>query len=62
MPEHGDYDLQARKWYCGYWMTEEEWLDIHDYTPPILQEHDGSGPPQSPITAQGDDDEQEEEQ
>ena len=39
MPEHGDYDSQ--KWYCGYWMTEQEWLDIHDYAPPtLLQEGD----------------------
>jgi hypothetical protein len=36
MPEHGDYDSQ--RWYCGYWMTEEEWLDIHDYSPPALQQ------------------------
>ncbi len=36
MPEHGDYDSQTRKWYCGYWMDEEEWLDIHDYAPPTL--------------------------
>ena len=37
MPEHGDYDPQQQKWHCGYWMTEEEWLDIHDYAPPALQ-------------------------
>jgi hypothetical protein len=35
MPEHGDYDSQ--KWYCVYWMTEQEWLDVHDYSPPVLQ-------------------------
>ena len=33
MPEHGDYDSQQQKWYCRYWMTQEEWLDIHDYAP-----------------------------
>ena len=38
MPEHGDYDSQ--KWYCGYWMTEEEWFDIHDYSPPALQQQE----------------------
>jgi len=38
MPEHGDYDSQQQKWYCGYWMTQEEWLDIHDYAPPTLQQ------------------------
>ena len=68
MPEHGDYDLQARKWYCGYWMTEEQWFDIHDYAPPTLQEHNnGSGssslsssPPPASITADGDDEEDDE--
>lgn len=43
MPEHGDYDLQVKKWYCGYWMNEEEWFDIHDYVPSILYEHNNDG-------------------
>jgi len=38
MPEHGDYDPQQQKWYCGYWMVQDEWLDIHDYAPPTLQQ------------------------
>lgn len=38
MPQHGDFDQQ--KWYCGYWMTQEEWLDIHDYAPPTLQQEE----------------------
>lgn len=29
--DHGGYDSSQQKWYCGYWMTEDEWLDIHDY-------------------------------
>ena len=71
MPEHGDHDLQARKWYCGYWMTEEQWFDIHDYATPTLQEHNnGSGssslssspPPPASITADGDDEEDDEEE
>jgi hypothetical protein len=71
MPEHGDYDLQARKWYCGYWMTEEQWFDIHDYAPPTLQGHNnGSGssslssspPPPASITADGDEEEDDEEE
>jgi hypothetical protein len=33
MPEHGDYNEDLRKWYCGYWITAEEWEDIHDYIP-----------------------------
>jgi hypothetical protein len=44
MPEHGDYNSQAQKWYCGYWMNEEEWFDIHDYAPPTLQERDAKEP------------------
>jgi len=31
--EHGGYDSSQQKWYCGYWMTQDEWLDIHDYAP-----------------------------
>jgi len=41
MPQHGDYDPQEEKWYCGYWMGQEEWLDIHDYAPPTLQKEEG---------------------
>jgi hypothetical protein len=37
MPQHGDFDHHQQKVYCGYWMTTEEWLDIHDYAPPALQ-------------------------
>lgn len=33
MPEHGEHDTQAQKWFCGYWMTQQEWEDIHDYAP-----------------------------
>jgi hypothetical protein len=33
MPEHGDYNEDLRKWYCNYWVTAEEWEDIHDYAP-----------------------------
>jgi hypothetical protein len=33
MPEHGQHDLQSQKWFCGYWMTLEEWEDVHDYAP-----------------------------
>lgn len=36
MPEHGQFDPSANKWYCGYWMTFEEWEDIHDYSPPNM--------------------------
>jgi hypothetical protein len=40
MPVHGDYDQQQQKWFCKYWMTEKEWLDIHDYAPPTLREEE----------------------
>jgi hypothetical protein len=37
MPQqHGDYDTQQQKWFCDYWMSQEEWLDIHNYAPPTL--------------------------
>lgn len=33
MPEHGEYDEKQKKWYCSYWMAEEEWMDLHHYFP-----------------------------
>lgn len=33
VPSHGDCDASTMRWYCNYWMTKEEWLDIHDYFP-----------------------------
>ena len=32
MPQHGETDNEAKKIYCGYWMTVDEWEDIHDYS------------------------------
>jgi hypothetical protein len=32
MPEHGDIEKETKKIYCGYWMTIEEWEDIHNYS------------------------------
>jgi hypothetical protein len=32
MPHHGETDNETKKIYCGYWMTVEEWEDIHDYS------------------------------
>ena len=32
MPQHGETDNETKKIYCGYWMTFEEWEDIHDYS------------------------------
>jgi hypothetical protein len=31
--EHGEYDTTLTKWYCSYWMTKEEWMEVHDYAP-----------------------------
>jgi hypothetical protein len=37
MPQqHGHYDPQKQKWFCGYWMSQEEWFDVHNYAPPTL--------------------------
>jgi hypothetical protein len=33
LPEHGEYDQQSKKWFCSYWMAEEEWMDLHHYFP-----------------------------
>jgi hypothetical protein len=33
LPEHGEYDQKLKKWFCSYWMTEEEWMDLHHYLP-----------------------------
>jgi hypothetical protein len=33
LPEHGEYDQKLKKWFCSYWMTEEEWMDLHYYFP-----------------------------
>ena len=36
--EHGEYDSSRQMWFCGYWMTQDEWLDIHDYAPASQKE------------------------
>jgi len=33
LPEHGEYGQKLNKWFCGYWMTEDKWMDIHGYSP-----------------------------
>ncbi|HEY6885081.1 MAG TPA: hypothetical protein VI278_13690 [Nitrososphaeraceae archaeon] len=39
--EHGDYNSELKKWFCTYWMTEDEWMDIHYYPPSnMLKEKD----------------------
>lgn len=32
MSEHGEFNKDTNKVYCNYWMTIEEWDDIHSYT------------------------------
>ena len=56
MPQHGDFDLQQQKWYCGYWMMQEEWLDIHDYAS-ILQRKEGEEEQQADEEDNNNDDE-----
>ena len=45
MPEHGDYKTELKKWFCSYWMTEDKWMDIPDYSPTSMsraeKENDG---------------------
>jgi hypothetical protein len=31
--EHGEYDSAQQKWFCGCWMSQDEWMEIHDYAP-----------------------------
>jgi hypothetical protein len=33
MPQHGDYDKNTNQIYCGYWMSLDDWEEIHKYTP-----------------------------
>jgi hypothetical protein len=33
MPEHGEYDQDSKKWYCEYWMSLQEWSQVHYYSP-----------------------------
>jgi tRNA G37 N-methylase Trm5 len=33
MPQHGDIEKETKRIFCGYWMTIEEWEDIHNYSP-----------------------------
>ena len=33
LPEHGEHDQKLNKWCCSYWMTEDEWMDVHGYFP-----------------------------
>ncbi len=57
MPEHGQYDEQAQRWFCGYWMTFEEWEDVHDYTPkaaPGEEEREEQEDDDAAATAAGD--------
>ncbi|HYY40048.1 MAG TPA: hypothetical protein VE692_02245 [Nitrososphaera sp.] len=58
MPQqHGDYDPQQQKWFCGYWMSQEEWFDVHNYPPPTLL-HDEEQEPAAEEENEDDDDEE----
>jgi len=40
MPQHGEIDKEKKLVYCGYWMTFEDWEDIHKYNPNIDESED----------------------
>jgi hypothetical protein len=40
MPEHGDYNPASKQWYCSYWVSKDEWMDIHRYSPPNIPEEE----------------------
>jgi len=42
--QHGEYDSKQQKWFCGYWMSQEEWLDVHDYSPPTMLQNQRKEP------------------
>ncbi len=41
MAEHGEHDAVQQKWFCGYWMVQDEWFDVHDYAPSVQKEDAG---------------------
>ena len=42
--QHGEYDSKQQKWFCGYWMSQEEWLDVHDYSAPTMRQNQEKEP------------------
>jgi hypothetical protein len=42
MPQHGDYDQDSKKWYCEYWMSLQEWNEVHYYSPSNTAEEEGN--------------------
>jgi hypothetical protein len=42
--QHGDYDSKQQKWFCTYWMSQEEWLDVHDYSTSTLLQNQEKEP------------------
>jgi hypothetical protein len=42
--QHGNYDSKQQKWFCGYWMSQEEWVDVHDYSAPTMLQNQGKEP------------------
>jgi hypothetical protein len=31
MAEHGEFDPKTKQWFCSYWMSKQEWIDVHHY-------------------------------
>ena len=42
--QHGNYDSKQRKCFCGNWMSQEEWVDVHDYSAPTMLQNEGKEP------------------
>jgi hypothetical protein len=40
LPEHGEYDSELKKWFCSYWLTKDEWMDLHYYSPSSVLEEE----------------------
>ena len=42
MPEHDEFDPKTKRWFCSYWMSKQEWIDVHHYpaTKAIEKEND----------------------
>jgi hypothetical protein len=59
--QHGHYDPQQQKWFCSYWMSQEEWFDVHNYAPPTLLQDEEQELAAEEVNEEDDDDDDGEE-
>lgn len=45
MTQHGQIDKNKNLVYCGYWMTFDEWEEIHKYNPDSKVTDNNEDPP-----------------